>query len=42
VPPEHARALLEKFRDRLTPEEVEVLKELQEIRRKKLMEELGW
>ena len=42
VPPEHARALLEKFRDKLTPEEVEVLEELQEMRRKKLMEELGW
>lgn len=41
VPPEHRRKLLEKFRDRLTQEEVEVLEELEEIMREKLFSELG-
>ncbi|RLI12741.1 translation initiation factor IF-2 [Candidatus Bathyarchaeota archaeon] len=42
VPPEDRRKLLEKFRDKLTPEEVEVLRELEEIMREKLLSELGW
>jgi len=42
VPPDHARKLLEKFRNKLTPDEIEVLEELEELRRKKLLEELGF
>ena len=42
VPPEHRRKLLEKFRDRLDPDEVEVLDELEKIALEKLREELGW
>ena len=42
VPPEHRRKLMEKFRDRLSPDEVEVLEELEEMALEKLREELGW
>ena len=42
VPPEHRRKLLGEFRDRLSPDEVEVLEELEEIMMERLREELGW
>ena len=42
VPPEDRRKLLEKFRGKLTPEEVELLEELEEMMREKLLSELGW
>jgi len=42
VPPADRRKLLEKFKDKLTPEEIEVLEELEELMKKKLMSELGW
>ncbi len=42
VPPEHRRKLLEKFRDKLTPEEIEVLEELERIMLEKFRAELGW
>ena len=42
VPPEHRRKLLEKFRDKLTPEEIEVLEELEQIMLEKFRAELGW
>ena len=42
VPPEHRRKLIEKFKDKLSPDEVEVLEELEEMALEKLREELGW
>jgi len=41
VPPEHRRKLMEKFKDRLSPDEVEVLQELEEMALERLREELG-